>query len=88
MKSIVWERHCFKQKNWSVNYEIKSAGTEGFDFAQPSIGCNSFGRYEIALLCLGMMHFHFGHPKQALDVSTRKSFLFLPQSPPYVFELF
>lgn len=47
-----------------------SAGTEGFDFAQPSIGCNSFGRYEIALLCLGMMHFHFGHPKQALDVLT------------------
>ncbi|KAH9706051.1 Anaphase-promoting complex subunit 5 [Citrus sinensis] len=30
----------------------------------------SFGRYEIALLCLGMMHFHFGHPKQALDVLT------------------
>lgn len=47
-----------------------SAGTEGFDFVPPSSGCNSFGRYEIALLCLGMMHFHFGHPKQALEVLT------------------
>ncbi|KAA8524163.1 hypothetical protein F0562_010406 [Nyssa sinensis] len=48
-----------------------SAGTEGFEFAPPSSpGCNSFGRYEIALLCLGMMHFHFGHPKQALKVLT------------------
>lgn len=48
---------------------------EGFDFAQPPNDCNSFGRYEIALLCLGMMHFHFGHPKQALEVSMRKEFL-------------
>ncbi|KAJ4728991.1 anaphase-promoting complex subunit 5 [Melia azedarach] len=47
-----------------------SAGMEGFDFAQPPNDCNSFGRYEIALLCLGMMHFHFGHPKQALEVLT------------------
>ncbi|KAM7497686.1 hypothetical protein LguiA_022100 [Lonicera macranthoides] len=48
-----------------------SAGIEGFDFVPPSSsGCNSFGRYEIALLCLGMMHFHFGHPKQALEVLT------------------
>ncbi|KAI8011942.1 Anaphase-promoting complex subunit 5 [Camellia lanceoleosa] len=47
-----------------------SAGTEGFDFVPPSSGCNSFGRYEIALLCLGMMHFHFGHPRQALEVLT------------------
>ncbi|XWS30910.1 hypothetical protein CRYUN_Cryun23aG0031900 [Craigia yunnanensis] len=46
-----------------------SAGTEGFDFVPPA-GCNNFGRYEIALLCLGMMHFHFGHPKQALEVLT------------------
>ncbi|EPS62003.1 hypothetical protein M569_12790, partial [Genlisea aurea] len=30
----------------------------------------SFGRYEIALLCLGMMHFRLGHPKQALEVLT------------------
>ncbi|KAK2662129.1 hypothetical protein Ddye_000703, partial [Dipteronia dyeriana] len=48
------------------------AGTEGFDFAQSSMACNSCGRYEIALLCLGMIHFHFGHPKQALEVSMRK----------------
>ncbi|XP_027063423.1 anaphase-promoting complex subunit 5 isoform X1 [Coffea arabica] len=47
-----------------------SAGTEGIDFGPPSSGCNSFGRYEVALLCLGMMHFHFGHPKQALEVLT------------------
>ncbi|XP_028751952.1 anaphase-promoting complex subunit 5 isoform X2 [Neltuma alba] len=46
-----------------------SAGTEGFDFVPPATS-NSFGRYEIALLCLGMMHFHFGHPKLALEVLT------------------
>ncbi|KAF7815699.1 anaphase-promoting complex subunit 5 [Senna tora] len=46
-----------------------SAGTEGFDFVPPA-GSNSFGRYEVALLCLGMMHFHFGHPKLALEVLT------------------
>ncbi|KAK7320428.1 hypothetical protein VNO77_29885 [Canavalia gladiata] len=46
-----------------------SAGTEGFDFVPP-VGANSFGRYEIGLLCLGMMHFHFGHPKLALEVLT------------------
>ncbi|XP_044501315.1 anaphase-promoting complex subunit 5 [Mangifera indica] len=39
-----------------------------FDYR--TLDCNSFGRYEIALLCLGMMHFHFGHPKQALEVLT------------------
>ncbi|XP_016537856.1 anaphase-promoting complex subunit 5 isoform X1 [Capsicum annuum] len=48
-----------------------SAGAEGCDFvSSSSTGCNSFGRYEIALLCLGMMHFHFGHPDQALEVLT------------------
>ncbi|XAR54475.1 hypothetical protein NMG60_11029618 [Bertholletia excelsa] len=48
-----------------------SAGIEGLDFV-PSLssGCNSFGRYEIALLCLGLTHFHFGHPRQALEVLT------------------
>ncbi|KAK7372815.1 hypothetical protein VNO80_06203 [Phaseolus coccineus] len=46
-----------------------SAGTEGFDFV-PSVGGNAFGRYEIGLLCLGMMQFHFGHPKLALEVLT------------------
>ncbi|KAI4308123.1 hypothetical protein L6164_031229 [Bauhinia variegata] len=46
-----------------------SAGTEGFDYVPPP-GSNDFGRYEIALLCLGMMHFHFGHPKLALEVLT------------------
>lgn len=45
----------------------KSAGTEGFDFV-PSVAGNGFGRYEIGLLCLGMMQFHFGHPKMALEV--------------------
>ncbi|CAJ2634150.1 unnamed protein product [Trifolium pratense] len=46
-----------------------SAGKEGFDFV-PAAGGNSAGRYEIASLCLGMMHFHFGHPKLALEVLT------------------
>lgn len=48
---------------------------EGFDFAQSSSGCDSNGRYETALLCFGMMHFHFGHPNQALEVSMRKDYL-------------
>ncbi|XP_075518687.1 anaphase-promoting complex subunit 5 isoform X3 [Primulina tabacum] len=47
-----------------------SAGTEGVDPVQLPSAPSSFGRYEIALLCLGMMHFHFGHPKQALEVLT------------------
>lgn len=51
----------------------KSAGTEGIDIVPPASGCNNFGRYEIALLFLGMMHFRFGHPKQALEVSMRKA---------------
>ncbi|XP_057438930.1 anaphase-promoting complex subunit 5-like [Lotus japonicus] len=46
-----------------------SAGTEGIDFVPP-VRSNSFGRYEIGLLCLGMMHFHLGHPKLALEVLT------------------
>ncbi|KAK4275586.1 hypothetical protein QN277_018642 [Acacia crassicarpa] len=46
-----------------------SAGTEGFDFVPP-VSSNSYGKYEIALLCLGMMQFHFGHPKLALEVLT------------------
>ncbi|AAF24811.1 F12K11.7 [Arabidopsis thaliana] len=29
-----------------------------------------YGRYEIGLLCLGMMHFRFGHPNLALEVLT------------------
>ncbi|KAL6554441.1 hypothetical protein OROMI_020114 [Orobanche minor] len=44
--------------------------TEGVECAPPPSGCSSFGRYEVALLCLGMMHFHLGHPKQALEVLT------------------
>ncbi|CAK9171225.1 unnamed protein product [Ilex paraguariensis] len=51
-------------------FDLPKKGTEGFDFVPPSPGCSSFGRYEVALLCLGMMHFHFGHPKHALEVLT------------------
>lgn len=47
-----------------------SAGAEGFDSAPSSSGSNSSGRYEIGLIYLGMMHLHFGHPKQALQVLT------------------
>ncbi|EXB53657.1 hypothetical protein L484_013291 [Morus notabilis] len=47
-----------------------SAGVEGFDAVPPASGYNSLGRYEVALLCLGIMHFHYGHPKQALEVLT------------------
>ncbi|KAF4351175.1 hypothetical protein F8388_024206 [Cannabis sativa] len=47
-----------------------SAGIEGLDYVPPVSGCYNLGRYEVALLCLGMMHFHYGHPKQALEVLT------------------
>ncbi|KAI6697132.1 hypothetical protein NL676_017251 [Syzygium grande] len=47
-----------------------SAGIEGFDGIPPSSGFNNIGRYEIALLCSGMLHFHFGHPKQAVEALT------------------
>nr|KAJ0185807.1 hypothetical protein LSAT_V11C900467260 [Lactuca sativa] len=47
-----------------------SAGMEGSDFVPTSFGCTSNGRYEIALLSLGMAHFHLGHPKLALEVLT------------------
>ncbi|KAK9664114.1 hypothetical protein RND81_14G020200 [Saponaria officinalis] len=47
-----------------------SAGMEGYDLCSSSSDGNSFGKYEIALLCLGMLHVHFGHPKLALEVLT------------------
>lgn len=55
--------------HWKTFTVILIIGTEGVECVPPS-GCNSFGRYEIALLCLGMMQFHLGHPKQALEVLT------------------
>ncbi|XP_047308492.1 anaphase-promoting complex subunit 5 [Impatiens glandulifera] len=45
-----------------------SAGTEGLDV--PLLSGTDLGKYEIALLFLGMMHFHFGHPRQSLEVLT------------------
>ncbi|XP_022632321.1 anaphase-promoting complex subunit 5-like isoform X3 [Vigna radiata var. radiata] len=54
---------------WRIFTVILITGTEGFDFV-PSVAGNGFGRYEIGLLCLGMMQFHFGHPKMALEVLT------------------
>jgi len=51
-----------------LRYFDYSAGTEGFDLVPPSTGCSMYGRYEIGLLCLGMMHFRFGHPNLALEV--------------------
>ncbi|KAF9594119.1 hypothetical protein IFM89_027467 [Coptis chinensis] len=49
------------------SYFDYSAGEEGVDIAPSSSPSMSFGKYETALLCLGMMHSHFGHPKQALE---------------------
>nr|GEV78847.1 hypothetical protein [Tanacetum cinerariifolium] len=43
---------------------------EGSDFVPRSFDCITSGRYEIALLSLGMAHFHFGHPKLVLKVLT------------------
>ncbi|XP_068654610.1 anaphase-promoting complex subunit 5 [Aristolochia californica] len=45
-----------------------SAGMEGIDTVSPSSPSDfPLGRYETALLCLGVMHSHFGHSKQALE---------------------
>ncbi|KNA12941.1 hypothetical protein SOVF_121710 [Spinacia oleracea] len=51
-------------------YFDHSAGMEGFDLCSSSTDSNCFGKYEIALLCCGMMHVHFGHPKLALEALT------------------
>lgn len=51
-------------------YFDHSAGMEGFDLCSSSTDGNCFGKYEIALLCCGMMHVHFGHPKLALEALT------------------
>lgn len=56
--------------HWKIFTVILIIGTEGVDPVPLSSAFGSFGRYEIALLCLGMMHFRFGHPKQALEVLT------------------
>ncbi|KAM7502713.1 hypothetical protein LguiB_001617 [Lonicera macranthoides] len=65
LKSVV---HFLRYLN-SLYYDDYPAALENlhcyFDY--------SFGRYEIALLCLGMMHLHFGHPKQALEVVGARS---------------
>ncbi|XP_010274116.1 PREDICTED: anaphase-promoting complex subunit 5 isoform X2 [Nelumbo nucifera] len=47
-----------------------SAGAEGIDAPSSSSSFISYGNYEIALLCLGMMHCYLGHPKQSLEVLT------------------
>lgn len=65
----MWQSELFFKHELIHDPLSKSAGTEGFDLVPPSAGCSMNGRYEIALLCLGMMHFRFGHPNLALEVS-------------------
>ncbi|KAF5189542.1 Anaphase-promoting complex subunit [Thalictrum thalictroides] len=63
--------YCFliAPKEPQSDQKMRFDGVEGV--IAPSITPSmDFGRYEIALLCLGMMHCHFGHPKQALKVLT------------------
>ncbi|KAJ8627544.1 hypothetical protein MRB53_020851 [Persea americana] len=47
-----------------------SAGMEGTDTGSSSSPFTPAGRYQTALLCLGIMHSHFGHFKQALEALT------------------
>ncbi|XP_077253394.1 anaphase-promoting complex subunit isoform X2 [Tasmannia lanceolata] len=48
-----------------------SAGMEGIDSGSSNTPSGvSLGRYQAALLCLGNMHCHFGHSKQALEALT------------------
>ncbi|CAN1193278.1 Anaphase-promoting complex subunit 5 [Linum perenne] len=46
-----------------------SVGTDGFDIVPAPSRSKGFERYEIGLLCLGMLQFHFGHPRRALEQS-------------------
>ncbi|CAI0544075.1 unnamed protein product [Linum tenue] len=46
-----------------------SVGIGGFDITPVPSRSKGFERYETGLLCLGMLQFHFGHPKQALEQS-------------------
>ncbi|CAI0398446.1 unnamed protein product [Linum tenue] len=46
-----------------------SVGIGGFDITPVPSQSKGFERYETGLLCLGMLQFHFGHPKQALEQS-------------------
>jgi anaphase-promoting complex subunit 5 len=48
---------------------VDSAGMQGLftRSASPSQDI-VVGKYESALLCLGNLHCHFGHPKKALEV--------------------
>ncbi|WOL15363.1 anaphase-promoting complex subunit 5 isoform X2 [Canna indica] len=47
-----------------------SAGMEGLFSRSTSPSEFEVGRYETALLCLGTLHSHFGHPKKALEALT------------------
>ncbi|KAL0404244.1 UNVERIFIED_CONTAM: Anaphase-promoting complex subunit [Sesamum radiatum] len=70
--NIFVDQLCFRMIKSSKFFPplVFNFWTEGVECVSPPSGCSSFGRYEIALLCLGMMHFHLGHPKQALEVLT------------------
>ncbi|XP_042427644.1 anaphase-promoting complex subunit 5-like isoform X2 [Zingiber officinale] len=52
-------------------YFDNSAGMEGL-FNRSAAPSSEFevGKYETALLCLGSLHSHFGHPKKALEALT------------------
>lgn len=47
---------------------------EGTDTGSSSSPFTPAGRYQTALLCLGIMHSHFGHFKQALEVNKPRIF--------------
>nr|GEW24367.1 leucine-rich repeat-containing protein [Tanacetum cinerariifolium] len=61
-----------KVHNETVRSELRMAMVqqrmEGSDFVPTSFDFITSGIYEIALLSLGMAHFHFGHPKLAHEV--------------------
>ncbi|CAL9168755.1 unnamed protein product [Musa hybrid cultivar] len=60
--SALDELHCY------FDY---SAGMEGLFSRSPSPSSEfEVGRYETALLCLGTLQCHFGHPKKALEALT------------------
>ncbi|XP_058071966.1 anaphase-promoting complex subunit 5 [Magnolia sinica] len=54
--------HCY------FDYSAGIEGVEGGTSSSPLD--DSVGRYETALLCLGIMHSHFGHSNQALEALT------------------
>ncbi|KMZ75269.1 Anaphase-promoting complex subunit [Zostera marina] len=71
LKSLYHEDYLPAVDNLHCYFDC-SAGMDGLFIGSPTLYTPSLnlGKYESALLCLGTMHCHFGHSKQALEALT------------------